>query len=244
MTGGSGGGRDLKSRYVTATRAVRVAAARAGLLDRLDASRARPVRHLRTMLAVHDVEDLARLDLPWWTYRATEQVDAFLAGRRGARVFEFGSGASTVWLARRAAEVHSVEHDLAFAGVVRGLVGDHGGVTVHAVPARVVGPGEQPRVRSERRGYAGHDFSEYVATVERVGGVFDLVVVDGRARFESLRQALPHLAADGLVVFDNVNRRRYRPALHLPGLAVRVLRGATPCLPYPTATALLRRSGT
>jgi hypothetical protein len=35
--------------------------------------------------------------------------------------------------------------------------------------------------------------------------------------------------------------RRYRPALEMLGLEARVLRGAAPCVPYPTSTALLRR---
>ena len=78
-------------------------------------------RHLRSLLDVHDPDALLRADLPWWTYRATDVVDAFLLGRGGrARAFEYGSGASTVWLARRCAEVASVEHVPGWADAVRG----------------------------------------------------------------------------------------------------------------------------
>ena len=46
---------------------------------------------------------------PWWTYAATAWLRAALNDTQ--RVFEFGSGGSTSWLAERVASVHSVEHD-------------------------------------------------------------------------------------------------------------------------------------
>lgn len=101
----------------------------------------------------------------------------------------------------------------------------------------------RPTVRSERRGSEGLDFSDYVSMIEQVGGSFDLVVVDGRARVECLRRALPHVASDGLIVFDDVERPRYADALRMPGLSVQVRRGAKPSLPYRSSTALLRPIG-
>ncbi len=80
--------------------------------------------------------------------------------------------ASTAWLARRATQVHSVEHDEGFAEVVRRLVAAHPAVQLHVVPAPRVARGTAA-VPSRRRGYADCDFADYVATVERVGGAFD-----------------------------------------------------------------------
>src|SRR5206468_7996350 len=79
-----------------------------------------PERRLRhwaaSLTRVHDVDAMIELDVPWWTYRAGDAVDRWLAVRpRPVRVFEFGSGASTVWLAARADEVCSVEHHRGFA---------------------------------------------------------------------------------------------------------------------------------
>ncbi|OLR95567.1 class I SAM-dependent methyltransferase [Actinokineospora bangkokensis] len=217
--------------YVAGVRAARKVAERTGLLDRMGTG------HLRSLFAVHDVADLAALDLAWWSYPAIEEVQAFLAGRAAPRVFEFGAGASTVWLARRAAEVHSVEHDAGFAEVVRGLVAEHDNVTLHVVPAAAAGPGTT--VRSGRAGHEDLDFEEYVGAIDRVGGEFDLVVVDGRARVDAFHRALDHLAPGALVVFDNIKRDRY--AAVRAGGGVRYLRGKTPALPYPTTTGLIRR---
>ena len=197
-------------------------------------------RHVRSIGAIHDVERMISLDVPWWTYPAIAEVEAFLADRDGkARVFEYGAGASTVWLARRAGEVHAVEHDAAFVELLRPQLTnfDH-------VRLRCVEPTERiadSTAVSERPGHEHLDFAEYAGVIDDVGGAFDLVVVDGRARPSCLERAVPHMADDGMIVFDNAARARYQAALDASGLAVEVKRGWAPSLPYREATALLRR---
>ena len=87
--------------------------------------------------------------------------------------------------------------------------------------------------------YNGHfDFTEYVRSIESVGGPFDLIVVDGRARLACLDHARNHLAPGGRIVFDDIGRERYRPALRTTGLQAQVCVGAKPSLPYRDATAI------
>jgi len=224
--------------YVAVWRAARRGADRVGLLDRLERSGSRAAAHLRSMFAIHDVHDMIRLDLAWWTYEAIDEVEALLGARGGqARVFEFGAGASTLWLGRRAGEVHSVEHDAGFAGFLQPLIEPLPHVQLRLVQVpRSTAPG----VPSQRRGHAGLDFADYVAAIDDVAGEFDLVVVDGRARVASARRALPRLAPGGLLLLDNANRAEYASVVADPSLDVQLTRGATPCLPYPTATALIR----
>jgi Methyltransferase domain len=228
--------------YVRVVRGARTVARRTHVLHRLEASDRRWARHARTLFAIHDVDDLASLDLPWWVYGAAEQVEEFLAERHGkARVFEYGSGASTLWLSRRAGEVFSVEHHEGFAELMAAKVADLPNVSLRHVPALRLPADRVPPTPSHRFGYHGHDFTDYVRSIDDIPGPFDLVVVDGRAREECLRRAIPVLADDGLVVFDNCSRRRYQEVLQTSGLRVERVRGATPCLPYPTETALLTR---
>lgn len=206
--------------------------------------------HLRTLLAVHNAEDLVAMDLPWWTYEAIDAVEAFLAERAGtARVFEYGSGASTVWLARRAATVDAVEHHGGWADRVRELLAAAEGVTAKVtLHVPVVPEVADPAVPSASPSAVGLDFSDYVATIDTVGGEpFDLVLVDGRAREESLRRAMGRVRDDGLLLLDDAQRPRYREVLDeaaAAGWQVTVTRGRTPCQPLPRETALLRRSGT
>jgi predicted O-methyltransferase YrrM len=186
---------------------------------------------------VHDVSALAELDLPWWTYRAVDAVESWLAARpHPIRIFEYGSGASTLWLARRGDEVHSVEHDRRFAEFLRPLLAGAADVDLRVVEPT---PSEHPVVSSQKDGQAGLDFAGYVAAIGDVRGSFDLIVIDGRARADCLRAALPRLSTDGLIVFDNSRRRRYRAAIESCGLTEIRLRGLTPTLPYPEQTSLL-----
>jgi predicted O-methyltransferase YrrM len=198
-------------------------------------------RHwLYSLTSVHDSGAMIALDVPWWTYRAIDDVEEWLAGRDGAaRVFEYGSGASTAWLARRSASVHSVEHDVRFASLMEDLLAEVGNAEVAVRPPVA---SANPVVASAKEGYAGLDFSSYVAAIDEVDGDFDLVVVDGRARERCLTRALDRLAPDGLVVFDNTRRRRYRRAIEAAPVVERRLPGLTPTLPYPDQTSLLRRS--
>jgi predicted O-methyltransferase YrrM len=198
------------------------------------------VRHLWSLFALYDVRRMVMLDHPWWIYDATADVERFLAARDGkARVFEFGAGASTVWLAKRAGEVHSVEHDGDFVGVLRPLLAAYDHVELHHVaPAP---RGADSTAVSEHEGWEGYDFADYVATIGKVGGTFDLIVVDGRARPSCLAAAVEHLAApDGLLVLDNAGREHYAPALAASGLDVDLRKGWAPSLPWPETTALLR----
>ncbi|MBM7515402.1 class I SAM-dependent methyltransferase [Nocardioides nitrophenolicus] len=209
-----------------------------GLLDRW-APRSRLATWLRSLFAIYDLEGLSGLDVPWWTFASADLVDAHLAARPGARVFEWGSGASTLWLARRAAGVHSVEHDGAWADRLRAVLPAHVELTLVPPVAST-----RPEVGSRKKGHQGLDFTDYVSAIDATEGVYDVIVVDGRAREACLDHALHRLAPDGLLVFDNVDRRRYRDAIDRLGAQVTVTttRGLTPALPYPTRTALLRRA--
>lgn len=205
-----------------------------------------PSAHLRTLLAVHNAEDLVRMDLPWWTYRAVDAVEQHLASLDGrARVFEYGSGASTVWLARRAGSVDAVEHEAGWAVRVRELLTTTPGLrcapTVH-VPEVLAS--ERPLVASGAPSGRGMDFFGYVHAIDDVDGDFDLVLVDGRARADVLLHVLDRVRPGGVVLLDDAQRDRYRAAVEEAarlGWHVRRTRGATPCQPVPRETVLLSR---
>ena len=234
----------MKTTYVSGVRALRKALAVVGLLGLLDrwADRSRTGLWLRSLLSIYDLEDLLRFDVPWWTFEASDRVAEFLRTRPDARVFEWGSGASTVWLSRRSGSVTSIEHDADWAGIVEPVLPDNAVVrVVRPVPA-TGGPEQQ---LSEKAGFENLDFAGYVDAMEHLDGDFDLVVVDGRARNACFHRAVTRLAPGGVLVFDNVDRERYRDAIASSPVDVEVewTRGLTPALPYPTRTALVTVRG-
>lgn len=127
--------------------------------------------------------------IPWYRYAAID----FLAERVRAehRVFEFGSGNSTHWWARQAASVTAVEHEPGWAEKVRG--GAEENVTLLEVSLEPDG--------------------EYCRTPERTGSEYEIVVVDGRDRVNCAQRCRGSLTEDGVIVWDDSHRRRYRDGL-------------------------------
>ncbi|MDY7101086.1 MAG: class I SAM-dependent methyltransferase [Actinomycetota bacterium] len=231
--------KQIRATYVNGVRGARTAAARTGVLDRAERSDSRFARWSRSLFAIWDIDEMVELDLAWWTFDAMTAVDRFLATRPDATVVEYGSGASTLWLAKRAARVVSVEHDREWATIVAAKLAERPDLEVdHRVvpPVETAGP---TAFGSSKPGWQGYDFEDYVRGADDIDGPIDLAVVDGRCRAKCFTQVLDRIAPDGLVLFDNTRRRRYADAITATGLPTIETTGLTACLPYPDKTTLV-----
>ncbi|MCW2656567.1 MAG: putative methyltransferase [Jatrophihabitans sp.] len=228
----------VKGAYAAGARQAGVALSRLGVMNDTPPSRDNRLRHWAYSLTkAYDSLAIAELDVPWWTYRAIDVVDSWLSAHpKPIRVYEYGSGASTLWLSRRADEVYTVEHHRGFAEHIAPTLA--GQPNIHMRIVEPV-PSSSPVVSSQKEGNADLDFADYVNSIGAVDGEFSLIVIDGRAREACLRAAIPRLDPDGLIVFDNTRRRRYRDAIAAAGVHERVLRGLTPTLPYADQTSLI-----
>lgn len=232
----------LKQTYVNLVHSLRPAAEKVSLLSTLErhSDQSRWARWSRSLFAIYDSQAMISLDLPWWNFTAIDRVDDFLARREKPSAFEFGSGASTTWLARRCGTVVSVEHDAPWAEQVLRQTADLDNVTIEVCPPDPLPSDGSDPVASGKPGQHG-DFQRYVDAIARQDQLFDLIVIDGRCRAEALKRAAPFLKPDGVIVFDNALRRRYQEAIAATGLDVEKHFGLCACLPYPDATWLLRR---
>ena len=160
--------------------------------------------------------------IPWLPFRIIDLLDAHLTPN--AKVFEFGGGGSTLWFAERAGEVVTVEHDPEWFPVLQRAVEDSPNVTV----------------------LHGADANEYAAYVNSINeypdGHFDVVVVDGRQRVRCIAQAIPKVKTGGLLILDDTNRERYRPAFDmLEDWPYRTYRGLTPSKSEAGVTTVWRK---
>jgi hypothetical protein len=137
------------------------------------------------------------------------------------RVFEYGSGGSTLWFAGFARMLVSVEHD----------AGWHARVTeeLHKLGAehctfllRPPGPGAPRAILPAELGisYASltvpGDLEEYVRAIDSYPDEsFDLVLIDGRARTACMAHAQSKVRRGGLIVLDDSDRDDYEPAKRL-----------------------------
>ncbi len=237
----------LKSGYITTMRGLNAVARGIGLTRWLDARRdgSRLAHWARSLGAIHDLDGLVALDVPWWTYNAIDEVTEFLAARPAARVFEYGSGASTIWLAKRAGHITSVEHHAGWFQRMEQVLAETANLC--PVDLRLVAPDASPAADelyiSRKAGEKGASFEAYAGAIgAEPDALYDVIVIDGRARNACLAHAARHLAHDGMIVFDNTGRDRYMQAINASDLSAQHLRGLTPALPYPDKTTLLRRA--
>jgi hypothetical protein len=119
-------------------------------------------------------------------------------------VLEFGSGNSTLWLAKRVREVHAVEHDQEWAARMTASAPHN--VTLHwrrpAFPHHSGTPAQSGQ------------FVDYLQVPSLLGRTFDACLVDGRARIESAMSAANWLKTGAWLFFHDWFRRpRYTSRL-------------------------------
>jgi Methyltransferase domain len=223
--------------------AIRPPLEKTGVLDRLNGSESHGAQYVAGLFAFGDPAYLQKLEKPWWSFNAQDRIRALLDGG-DKEVFEYGSGASTLWLSRRAKSVTSVEYDEGFHRVMSEKLADAKNTELILAPPRKLAEGESSRYQSGQPNYAGLDFEKFVKAVDRDDRKYDLIVIDGRARPQCLEVALGHLKEGGTVFFDDTvykSRPHYRAAIEEnPELQVEYVRGLRPASPFRDCAAFIR----
>ena len=227
----------IKRLYVIQVKAIKKIAYVTGVLGYLDrrVNTSKRCHYLRSLLAVHQLQDMVALDIPWWTYDAIAWVERYLQAHPNASVFEYGSGASTVWLAKRAKTVVSLEHDKHWFDALKPKLEPFQHVTLML---------ESPKPTAQKSPYVspkakGLDFESYVHAIHRSPTSFDIIVIDGRARIACLQQAIKKLNPKGVLLLDNSNRTRYQQVLKHKGFKIKRFAGL-PGSPFKSETAVIQ----
>ena len=173
--------------------------------------------------------------LPWMNFRVIRWLRSYL--RPTMRVFEYGSGGSTLFVAPRVREMTSIEHDTEWHERIGRILGEEGISNCHL---RLVPP--EPRRSTDPTPYgpasytsltphaAGLSFERYVRMIEEVPErSLDLVIVDGYARFSCVAAAIPKIRPGGFLLFDDTDLKKYRAAVgYLDGYPRTDFLGVTP----------------
>jgi hypothetical protein len=158
--------------------------------------------------------------IPWYRYAAID----FLAERvsKDHAVFEYGCGNSTLWWSEHAHSVDAVEHNPEWAAKISGV--SPGNVAIHEVELDIDG--------------------DYSLTPVRLEKEYQVLIVDGRDRVHCGINGLEALSSDGIIIWDDSHRRRYRYGLDvLKKRGFRRIRftGLGPISPEPGETSILYR---
>lgn len=160
---------------------------------------------------------------PWTTLASIKTFEKILSPEMIG--FEYGSGFSTLFFAKRLKHITSIEHDPAWHGLVSQKFKALGitNVDYKLIPRQQKNEGSidgysfyadyqlTPKDFQIRTEYANY-FSA-IATFPNEH--FDFIMVDGRARVECCLMAIPKLKKGGIFVLDNSDRARYVPVFHV-----------------------------
>jgi predicted O-methyltransferase YrrM len=101
------------------------------------------------------------------------------------KVFEFGSGNSTLWWSDRVDHLVSCEHDRQWYDNLRDKL-------------------------PQNTRYIHAALDSYADEISNYENTFDIVVIDGRRRTECAKRCVPALRDSGVIVWDNSDREKYR----------------------------------
>ncbi len=148
--------------------------------------------------------------LPWMNYNAIDHIENHI--KKGALVFEYGSGSSTRYWISMGCKVTSVEHDKEFYRAMHHVLADK-------CDYRLVEPELDPIINMKSHELAenykssdfdGYNFENYAKAIDVYpDNYFDLVVVDGRARPACIKHAVSKIRSGGILVLDNSDRDYY-----------------------------------
>lgn len=174
--------------------------------------------------------------IPWITFRACNWLAQLV--RDTHRVFEWGSGGSTLFWCDRVEQVVSVEHDTEWYRVVKQIQRQEEVKNCEYILAKPFASeieGDYSSIRSP-----GKDFCDYVHVIDRFPNhCFDFILIDGRVRVACIRQAIPKLMPGGYLIVDNSDREDYEPAFsHLSHWPRRDFYGLGPYRRTPWATSI------
>ena len=169
--------------------------------------------------SLRNIKEAPLEDRPWLTFRTIKWINAYL--KNEMRVFEYGSGSSTLFFAERVKKLISIEHDVDWYRLLVDLLQKmqiENVAYILSKPIRSKGleknamdPNAYSSGFSEK--YQGLDFSEYVKMIDKYPDEsFDLILIDGRSRPSCIKHAIRKLKQNGVIILDNSNRERYKLA--------------------------------
>lgn len=129
--------------------------------------------------------------IPWLTYPAIEFLDKRI--NNNMSVFEYGCGNSTLWWASKVNEIISVEHDKRWYDKFELIVPQN--VTLSHV--------------------ALENGDAYAKKIIAYKKNFDIIVIDGRDRVNCAVSSLNAIKDDGVIIWDNSDRREYEIGINL-----------------------------
>jgi hypothetical protein len=126
-----------------------------------------------------DCVDGANAKIPWYTYPAIEYLDSI--DFSGKIVFEYGSGNSSAYWARKARMVRSAEHNKEWYLKIKNEIAENQKIEL---------------CENEK---------DYLDAINKIPGKVDVIIIDGVYREKCAKLVQDHLSDGGIVILDNAD---------------------------------------
>lgn len=159
---------------------------------------------------------------PWISFTVIKFLDKYL--KSDMKVFEYGSGGSTLFFAKRVEKVVSIEHHKLWFEKVNQYLKE---LKVNNIKYNLLEPENDPDFLKKKiadpndyisydRDSVGKNYEKYVKHIDLFpDSYFDVVSIDGRARPSCCKHALSKIKKGGYLIFDNVEIPYYENSLNL-----------------------------
>lgn len=125
--------------------------------------------------------------IPWYTYPSIEYIKQINFSQK--KVFEFGSGNSTLFWAAKCKQIVSVEDDVLWYNKIK------------------------PNIPLNCDYLLIEEKENYTQSIHQYEGNFDVIIIDGSHRYECAIEALKKLSPSGFIILDNADWRQKTASL-------------------------------
>ncbi|WP_017293787.1 class I SAM-dependent methyltransferase [Geminocystis herdmanii] len=176
---------------------------------------------LKSLASEKPVDSLSQ-PIPWYTYPAIEFIEDKI--KSDFKVFEYGSGHSTLWWANKVQEIVSIESNKNWHNYLKSSL--------------------TKLEKSENINlYLSEEAQDYIQKInEFPPHYFDVIIVDGEHRPECAKEAYLRLKENGFIILDDTDREYYDDILRFldqEGFFRIDFVGMTPSLVYKNSTSIL-----
>jgi hypothetical protein len=128
---------------------------------------------------------------------------------------EYGSGRSTLFFAKRVNHLICIEHHSEWFELISRELSENNIKNIDYIKIPVSVNETKKEIENRYKQAYQKDNEIYVEYYERVSdypdSYFDFIIIDGRARVECSKRAIPKLKSGGIFILDNSERKRYQP---------------------------------
>ena len=124
--------------------------------------------------------------VPWMTYSFIDFIKNRL--NKSLKIFEFGSGNSTLFFADKVNSIVAVEHNKEWFDLIKSKMPENVSILLKVLTEEY----ENSLNRSER---------------------FDIIIIDGERRLECIRNSVNCLSSSGVIILDDSERSEYKSGI-------------------------------